>query len=106
MDRQLVEILEPIAPLAVAEGHLAPRPASLAGLSLAILSTEGPNGRELLEQLAAMLVARQKVRVVRHRSRHGGGDFDLVDDVRTDVVPEPLSSLAKKVDVAISGVGL
>lgn len=106
MESHSVEILEPVAPLATAESHLAPRPSSLAGLSLAILTTEGPNGRELLEQLATLLMTRQNVSVVRHRSRHGGGDFDLHGGVRADATPEPLASLAKKIDIAISGVGL
>ena len=106
MEPHSIEILEPVAPLAAAESHLSPRPSSLAGLSLAILSTEGPNGRELLEQIAALLVSRQDVSVVRHRSRHGGGDFDMHGGVRVDAAPEPLNSLSKKIDVAISGVGL
>jgi len=99
-------VLDPIAPLAQGETHLAPRRRSLAGLSLAILSSEGPNGRELLEELADLLVQRAGVASVHHRSRHGGGEFDQVDGRRTAATFEPAAALAGRIDFAIAGVGL
>lgn len=101
-----IVVLEPVAPLAASEIHLSPRPRSLAGSTLALLSTEGRNGRELIEDLAQLLQEREGVRVVRHRSRHGGGEYDADGGVVTATGPEPLAVLAPKVDFAITGVGL
>jgi hypothetical protein len=101
-----IEVLDPIAPLAAAEIHLASRPRSLAGLTLAIVTSEGPNERELLEDLASRLVERQGVTTVRYRSRHGGGEYDSVRGTVTPAKQEPWAALAKKSDVAIVGVGL
>ena len=101
-----IEVLDPVAPLAAAETHLTRRPRSLRGLTLAIITSEGPNERELLEDLAARLVEHQGVRAVRYRSRHGGGEYDSVLGTSTAAKQEPLASLAKKSDIAIVGVGL
>ncbi len=101
-----IVVLEPVAPLAASEIHLAPRPRSLAGRTLALLSAEGRNGRELIEDLGELLQEREGVRVVRHRSRHGGDEYDAAGGRRTATGPESLASLAPKVDFAITGVGL
>ena len=102
----MIEVFDPIAPLAHGEAHLAPRVSSLVGKSVAILTTEGPNGRELLEAIAKLLVARDGVRAVYHRSRQGGGDYDLVGGQRTPSAPAQAAALADRIDAAITGVGL
>lgn len=106
MTDAMTVVLDPIAPLAAAEARLVDRPRSLAGKRVALLSTEGRNAREFIEEVARLLRERERIGVVRHRSRHGGGEYDLEDGTRTTRSSEALSSLAPSVDLAIAGVGL
>ena len=99
-------VLDPVAPLAAAEARLTERPRSLAGKRVALLSTEGRNAREFMEEVARLLREREGIGAVRHRSRHGGGEYDQDGATRTARSAEALPSLAPSVDIAISGVGL
>jgi hypothetical protein len=101
-----IEILDPVAPLGSSELRLTARPTSLRGLSVAILTTEGKNSRELLEAVTDLLRERDGVTIVRHRSRHGGGEYDDTAGEKAAARPEPIDVLARKVDLGIAGVGL
>ena len=102
----MIEVIDPIAPLAFGEARLARRNKPLAGATLGIFTTEGPNGRELIEAIAKLLVERDGVRSVLHRSRQGGGDYDQIAGARVAAAHEPPARVAERIDLAIAGVGL
>lgn len=101
----VIAVLEPIAPPEGEERRLAPRPSSLAGKVLAVFDGNGPNTRDLLDDLGALLTERRGVRGVRYRNAAMREAYDLFDGKRAAVLFESPEETARNCDLALVGVG-
>ena len=66
-----MDIVDPVGSSAATSRSLAARPASLEGVTIALLDNSKPNAKELLERLGALLVAQTGARAVRVWSKPG-----------------------------------
>jgi hypothetical protein len=66
-----MHIVDPVGSSAATARSLAPRPASLEGVTIALLDNSKPNAKVLLEGLGALLAARSGARAVRVWSKPG-----------------------------------
>jgi hypothetical protein len=66
-----MDIIDPVGSSAAAARSLALRPASLEGVTIALLDNSKPNAKVLLERLGALLTARGGARGVRAWSKPG-----------------------------------
>ena len=66
-----MDIVDPVGSSAATSESLAARPASLEGVTIALLDNSKPNAKELLERLGALLVAQAGARAVRVWSKPG-----------------------------------
>ena len=66
-----MDIVDPVGSSAATARSLALRPASLEGVTIALLDNSKPNAKVLLERLGALLAARGGARAVRVWSKPG-----------------------------------
>jgi hypothetical protein len=66
-----MDIVDPVGSSAATSRSLAVRPASLEGVTIALLDNSKPNAKELLERLGVLLAARAGARGVRVWSKPG-----------------------------------
>src|SRR6266702_4808213 len=66
-----MDIVDPVGSSAATSRSLAARPASLEGVTIALLDNSKPNAKELLERLGALLAAQAGARGVRVWSKPG-----------------------------------
>ncbi len=59
-----MDIVDPVGSSAATSRSLAARPASLEGVTIALLDNSKPNAKELLERLGALLAAQAGARAV------------------------------------------
>lgn len=102
---KLIELLDPVAPPEGPEYHLASRPKSLARKVVALFDDNEANARELLDDLAELLITREGIAGIRYRNQNNGEACDIFGNKRVDVPQETLEKTASKVDAAIVGVG-
>ena len=66
-----MDIVDPVGSSAATSRSLAARPASLEGVTIALLDNSKPNAKELLERLGGLLAAQAGARGGRVRSKPG-----------------------------------